>query len=123
VLELFYGISGTSDGIAHTAHLGGALVGFLYMLGTRGRLPVAEIFARFRPRGIPRGPLPPGMRGTGEVQDARFYDIRGGRSVPETPEINQEVVDEILDKISTSGYQSLSEEEKRVLHEASKHLN
>jgi membrane associated rhomboid family serine protease len=122
-LELFYGISGTTDGIAHVAHLGGALVGFLYMLGARGGLPVAEIFARFRPRGIPRGPAPPGMRGAGEVREARFYDIRDAQSPADATDINQERVDEILDKISRSGYQSLSEEEKRVLHEASKHLN
>jgi hypothetical protein len=93
------------------------------MLGARGSLPVAEIVARFRPQGVPRGPVPPGFRGTGEVRDARFYDIRTGKSPPGETEINQERVDEILDKISRSGYQSLTEEEKRALHEASKHIN
>jgi hypothetical protein len=32
-------------------------------------------------------------------------------------------IDEILDKISRGGYQSLTEEEKRILFEASKKLN
>ena len=35
----------------------------------------------------------------------------------------QAQIDEILDKISQSGYQSLTEEEKRLLFEASKKLN
>jgi hypothetical protein len=35
----------------------------------------------------------------------------------------QKRIDEILDKISQSGYQSLTEEEKKILFEASKKLN
>ena len=31
-IELFTGITGTADGVAHFAHLGGALFGFLLML-------------------------------------------------------------------------------------------
>ncbi|MGA9365789.1 MAG: DUF6576 domain-containing protein, partial [Bacteroidota bacterium] len=38
-------------------------------------------------------------------------------------DVNQEKIDAILDKISVSGYQSLSDEEKRMLFEASKKLN
>lgn len=36
-IELFTGITGTLDGIAHFAHLGGALVGFLLMLWWKKR--------------------------------------------------------------------------------------
>jgi hypothetical protein len=60
----------------------------------------------------------------GEVHDATFYDVHTGR--PTTPggqRITQEMVDAILDKINRSGYQSLAEEEKRILHEASKNMN
>ncbi|MDR1005958.1 MAG: rhomboid family intramembrane serine protease [Bacteroidales bacterium] len=32
LLELFYGVSGTADGVAHFAHLGGALAGLLLIL-------------------------------------------------------------------------------------------
>ncbi|HLP18302.1 MAG TPA: DUF6576 domain-containing protein, partial [Bacteroidota bacterium] len=35
----------------------------------------------------------------------------------------QKRIDEILDKISKGGYQSLTDEEKRLLFEASKKLN
>lgn len=39
-LELFLGISGTSAGIAHFAHLGGMLMGLLLIQYWRGRLPL-----------------------------------------------------------------------------------
>jgi membrane associated rhomboid family serine protease len=121
VLELLYGVTRTTDGIAHFAHLGGALVGFLFMLGMRGAIPVAEVFSRFRPgaaTGVPR--RPPGAR---DVQDARFYDIGTGRPTKGPTEISQETVDAILDKINSKGYQSLTEEEKRILTDAAKHLH
>ena len=38
-------------------------------------------------------------------------------------ELNREEVNRILDKISADGYQSLTDEEKRILFEASKKLN
>ena len=39
-LELFLGVSGLRTGIAHFAHLGGMLFGFLLILFWRGRLPI-----------------------------------------------------------------------------------
>jgi hypothetical protein len=57
------------------------------------------------------------------VSDAKFYDIRSGRPVGGETEVSQEVVDAILDKISSTGYQSLSEEEKRILNEASRKIH
>ena len=37
-------------------------------------------------------------------------------------EISQEDIDKILDKISQSGYQNLTEKEKKILFEASKKM-
>ena len=37
--------------------------------------------------------------------------------------VTQEVIDAILDKISKGGYQSLTEDEKRILNEASKRIH
>lgn len=39
-IELFLGVSGLSTGIAHFAHLGGMLFGFLLILYWRGKLPI-----------------------------------------------------------------------------------
>lgn len=123
-LELFYGVSGSGEGIAHFAHLGGALFGFLYMTGELNHLPVRSWWAALRSGS---GAIPPARHGKGreEVRDARFYDIRTGGPVPPRgeEEITQETVDRILDKISAEGYQSLSEEEKRILNEASRKIH
>lgn len=40
VLELVLGVTGTQAGVAHFAHLGGALAGFVMILYWRGRLPL-----------------------------------------------------------------------------------
>ena len=58
----------------------------------------------------------------GDVTDAKFSDIQEPHEKNEQ-DLNQEKIDAILDKISVSGYQSLSDEEKRMLFEASKKLN
>jgi hypothetical protein len=59
-----------------------------------------------------------------DVHDARFYDIRTGKPRDDRNEgVTQEVIDAILDKISKGGYQSLSEDEKRILNEASRKIH
>jgi hypothetical protein len=57
-----------------------------------------------------------------DVTDARFTEVHEPH-VKTEQELNQEKIDAILDKISVSGYQSLSDEEKHMLFEASKKLN
>jgi membrane associated rhomboid family serine protease len=121
-MELFYGVTGTTDGVAHFAHLGGAAVGLVYTLVLRGTIPLASWVRRLRRVTAVPSPGRYG-RGPGEVQDAKFHDIRTGRPVDEDEVVSQEVVDAILDKISSSGYQSLSEQEKRILTEASKKIH
>ncbi len=121
-LEIFS--IGSVDGIAHFAHLGGALVGFLYLIadGYRfgGRMfspPRGNFFSNFPGFGQP----PRRQDDYGEVQDAHVYDIRDYQKNEENT--TQKQIDEILDKISRGGYQSLTEEEKKILFEASKKLN
>ncbi|MEO6688288.1 MAG: rhomboid family intramembrane serine protease [Dokdonella sp.] len=40
VLELFYGVTGRDEGVAHFAHLGGAAMGFVLIEYWRGKLPL-----------------------------------------------------------------------------------
>ena len=51
-----------------------------------------------------------------------MYDIKDYQRKEEA-QVTQQRIDEILDKISKAGYQSLSDEEKKMLFEASKKLN
>jgi len=102
----FIGSVGSNAG-GNLAHLGGALVGFLmasqYKKGIDWSVPIAKLLALFD-----RKP-----------KDRRYQKStkKGERSRPEQP--NQEIIDKILDKISASGYESLTSEEKQILFKAS----
>jgi len=122
VLELIYGVTGTSDGIAHFAHLGGAAVGLVYMLALRGTIPARQWWDTFQGETRTAASRAAFRRKT-EIHDAQFYDIHTGRSFDREDDVSQEVIDAILDKISTGGYQSLTEDEKRTLNEASKKIH
>jgi hypothetical protein len=123
-LELFTGVTGSSDGVAHIAHLGGAAVGFLFIFTERH----SEAFRRLVGNlgsGVFRRPVRPrpGSGPGNEIHEARFYDIGGPPRRDDEGEVTQEVIDAILDKISKGGYQNLSEEEKRILNEASRKIH
>ncbi len=123
-MELFYGVTGTSDGVAHFAHLGGAVVGLVYLLVDRGVIPFRSWFSTLKMSGErPLNEFGRFGRKYEEVHEAKFYDIKSGQQRKSSGPTTQEQIDAILDKISAGGYQSLSEEEKRILFEASKKLN
>jgi rhomboid family protein len=112
---------GSTDGIAHFAHLGGALVGLIYLLAAKD----FSFFKSYRrPRNVFSRWSAPSRRPTDyeDVSEAKVYDIQEHKQTNEAA-VTQKQVDEILDKISHGGYQSLSEEEKKILFEASKKLN
>ena len=52
------------------------------------------------------------------MTDADYYEGKQGKE-----DVSQEKVDEILDKISKEGYKNLSDDEKRILFEASKKIH
>ena len=112
---------GGAGNVANLAHLGGALAGYVYLVVDRRRLTSGRSFAASVNdlRGRFSSPLRP------DVVDAQVFDIRNGSEIskPEAPDETQRQIDEILDKISRSGYQSLTDEEKRILFEASKRMN
>jgi len=106
--------------IANLAHLGGAAAGYGYVLYVARRFPfqglVDQLGRWLNSRRFRRSEEP-----NREVVDAKIFDIN---ERPKTEqELNQMKIDEILDKISRGGYQGLTEEEKKILFEASKKLN
>ncbi|MBP5664122.1 MAG: rhomboid family intramembrane serine protease [Bacteroidales bacterium] len=114
-IELIYGVLGTNDGVAHFAHLGGMLVGFLLIM-------------TWRNHDRNDGWTQPRNRNRRRIKFATSYDDdEEGYTRPMSDEdynarkVNeQRRIDEILDKISKSGYDSLSREEKDLLFKASK---
>jgi hypothetical protein len=118
-LEVYAGITGTIDGIAHFAHLGGAAVGFAYLLAERKGFSFGHLIPNKKMKyvgGGGRNEFP--SFGNTDISDASYFDIR-----EENKSEAEKSVDEILDKINQHGYQSLTEEEKQILNDASKKMN
>lgn len=123
-IELFSAIRTSGDGIAHTAHLGGALFGFLMIRywnkhpnssfdRSRGQQFFENLKRNFDQRQQPQRHNPNMHAERNDTKQADMdYNARKRQ--------NQEEIDAILDKIRKSGYDSLTKEEKQKLFEASK---
>ncbi|AMM50168.1 rhomboid family protein [Rufibacter sp. DG15C] len=120
-------ISGATGGNAggNIAHLGGALLGFLYIKqlqsGTDLGRPVQAVLDFFRGLFARRSPLKvayknPNRPFSAPSSASTTNPVAGfsGSTTPSEDEINM-----ILDKISNSGYESLTKEEKQKLFRAS----
>lgn len=122
LLEVFNGISGTMDGIAHIAHLGGAVVGAIWVVLDR-RGSIDKMLSNVGKKSQVGG----GSAWDSSPREAKFYEFTSGKDRPKTkdPEFDesQKRIDDILDKISVSGYSSLTEEEKSILLDASKRIH
>jgi len=113
VLTSFFGLTSNNSG-GQLAHLGGALAGYLFVVSLRqgidlskGVSKILDIFSDlFRPKKLKVKPNPT-YRKT-KMTDAEF-NTNKARKMAE--------IDKILDKIKTSGYESLSTEEKKRLFE------
>ena len=104
---------GAGGGVAHFAHLGGFVAGFLYLkadwraaravqnLGKAARIRRFAIVSR---EGVKSGSSDRREQANAEPQDETVLDA----------------VDRVLDKISAEGMRSLTEAEKRLLDEVSK---
>ncbi|MCH8558278.1 MAG: rhomboid family intramembrane serine protease [Balneolia bacterium] len=106
------------DGIARVVHLGGAFWGYallkLYYRGYNYDAWIGAITERFKRKESPPPPKAAQAKGKSKthlysVSDAEILD-----------EVEQDELDRILEKISKSGYDGLSAEEKRTLFELSK---
>jgi membrane associated rhomboid family serine protease len=117
VLSIMGGNSG-----GHIAHLGGAFWGFLYIylmkrgkdltlnLRTMNFKKFFKFFTKPKKQSTYRSSFDPGRPMTDEEYNAR-------------KNVDQEHIDRILEKISRSGYSSLSKEEKALLFQSSKKQN
>ncbi|NTW82205.1 MAG: rhomboid family intramembrane serine protease [Chlorobiaceae bacterium] len=90
---------GSDNMIAHFAHLGGMLIGFIYILIKRNEYTLSGFFSRFRQSGKKNG--------------LKLY-----RQDKSNAPVSEEEINAILDKISQHGYASLTPEERRKLLKA-----
>lgn len=119
VLTSLFGIT-SSNGGGELAHLGGALAGYLFVVSlrqgrdlTKGVSRILDVIHNlFGPRKLRVKPNT--SRRNSTMSDAE-YNMSKARKMAE--------IDKILDKIKTSGYESLSTEEKKRLFEQGKKTN
>lgn len=116
---------GDGSFVAHLAHLGGAIVGFIFvMMDRQHNLNFDKFFDLFKGSKNNPNSGTSFRKGQGfgfgkkDVEEAEFYEINSKDTSTES--VSQEEIDRILDKISQSGYQKLTEKEKKILFEASK---
>jgi hypothetical protein len=109
--------------VAHLAHIGGALTAFIFiLLDRRNNFNFDTMFGSSKRKPKQTSSFfkrPSYSVREDDVQEAKFYDITNN-SKRDEDEVTQDEIDRILDKISQSGYQKLTEREKRILFEASK---
>lgn len=137
LIEVFAVAGGSDSGIAHIAHLGGGVVGLIYLLMFNRRGSV-NFFGNsgFKNRftsytstpGERKGGFIPGNGSS--VEPVRFKEETDGEnSVTDYKKVlddrerdAQERLDAVLDKISETGYSSLTDEERKILQQESKRL-
>lgn len=104
-------ISGGNEG-GHLAHLGGALFGFIWAMNMKNGKDIAAFFDSiqdlFRKKKSSKSKLKVAHKRAVSDED---YNLQS--------KLKQKKIDDILDKISRSGYDSLSKEEKALLFELS----
>lgn len=123
-IELLYGVMGTADGVAHFAHLGGMVFGILLILLWRRneRQGQQQTYYQFNGGGDSRNrewKWP--FKKRENTSKSKYYVSReSGRPLSDEEfnarrQAEKERIDEILDKISKSGYDALTAEEKDFL--------
>jgi membrane associated rhomboid family serine protease len=127
VFKSFAGLDGPNAG-GELAHLGGALVGYLYVVQLRKGNDIGSWISGFLDWVKGLFERKPKIRVThkqksytsskGSFTQARAAKASKGNNIRTVTE--QEEIDAILDKISEKGYESLSKEEKQKLFNASK---
>jgi membrane associated rhomboid family serine protease len=112
-LDLALAVLPAADGVAHLAHLGGFLFGFLYLRGTTlvRRVPSPAQARRTRARAL-------SLQNGAEPGRRREPRRQAGRS----DESLQAEIDRVLDKISATGLGSLTPEERQLLADRSRQL-
>ena len=98
IIQIPYGNAG-----GHFAHLGGAIIGFIYAQNIKNGTDIFKSFSSFF------------ISKTNKSRQKEKKIINNDFKNISHEDLKQKKIDEILDKISSSGYDSLSQEEKNFL--------
>jgi membrane associated rhomboid family serine protease len=119
VLYVIIDFAGSGGLGIHLAHLGGGLIGFLFVISLKKGYDwsqwMNQIYNWFLDLFNPDKPVEVNQK----VKEKVFYNTGSQKPFVKRPVITQQRIDEILDKINQKGYNHLSEEEKTILEKAS----
>jgi membrane associated rhomboid family serine protease len=122
ILTLFYVIINFysihfGDGSVYIANFAGGLAGWLFIFflrkGYDGSIWINHLFDWFNNLFNPAG-----KKHTKSPKDQFYYKVSGTQPFKKIPNITQQRIDEILDKINQQGYRFLTDEEKEILKRA-----
>lgn len=106
LVSFFSTVGASGDRIAHAAHLGGIIVGFVYLKYWTIHFKVKNFLRSSKPAG------------DGSSSNLKYTS----KSKDNKTEFYRKKIDELLDKINKVGYLNLTEEEKKLLDEGSRYL-
>lgn len=95
-ISLLFGTAGSTDGVAHFAHLGGMLIGYLYLKRGASLAPLKDWYYRQR----------------------RERNMRSVHEKEQEAEKLRRLADAILDKANAVGFENLTRDEKLILKRA-----
>ncbi|MBK8517953.1 MAG: rhomboid family intramembrane serine protease [Saprospiraceae bacterium] len=110
--------SGDNTG-GHIAHLGGTLFGIFFVYLLRSGIDISKIFSADKSKFIKSNRSPLYTKSKLKIAHKAETILKKIHPDTENKPISLKV-DEILDKIKSSGYDSLTAEEKEILYQASK---
>lgn len=137
LIEVFSVAGGTQSGIAHFAHLGGGVIGLIYLLifykkSSSDFFGNSDILKNrftsyYSSKNNPdkESLLKSKIKMNENIADAHYQEIEVTdykKQMENQERSAQEKIDAILDKLSEGGYQNLTPEEKRILFQESKKL-
>ncbi len=137
LIEVFSVAGGTQSGIAHFAHLGGGVIGLIYLLifykkSSSDFFGNSDILKNrftsyYSSKNNPdkESLLKSKIKKSENIADAHYQEIEVTdykKQMENQERSAQEKIDAILDKLSEGGYQNLTPEEKRILFQESKKL-
>lgn len=118
VLYIIIDFTGSGEVSDHLAHLGGGLIGVLFIVSLRKgydwSLWMNQVYNWFVNLFNPDKPVVQKQ----QIKEKVFYNTGGQKPFIKRPVITQQRIDEILDKINQKGFSHLSEEEKSILEKA-----
>ena len=103
VLLSFFDVAGSNAG-GEIAHMGGAIIGYIYIKKLQNGIDIGQGLINF----------------INLFNNKQVSEVRDEKGTNIFEESSQDEIDKILDKISESGYSSLSKDEKERLFNASK---